>query len=300
MKRKLALLIPVLGLCELVLHVSRERAPGAEEWRDSAALVDRLWRPGSLIVVAPRWAEPLARFALGERMPLKDVARADESGYSEAIELSIFGETAPELAGWNETGAASQGAFRVRRLVPPRPSSVLYRALEHANPRELSVESALGEPAQACAFVEGARVTSGGLGGPVTAPANRFQCPGDPGLFVGVTAIDGPDYRPRLCLHARPPRSGSLRLRFHDVPLGKTLVGHAGSSYLLGRSSAGAVSVTLRVGDSVTVHRFRDRAGFRRFELDTSAQSGRAAEVAFEITETPARDGDFCLTWETW
>lgn len=299
MKRKLALLIPLLGLGELFAHLSRQRAPEAAEWKDSAALVDRLWRPGSLVVVAPRWAEPLARFALGERMPLRDVARSDDSGYSEAVELSILGEAAPELAGWKETATASQGPFRVRRLASPRPSTVLYRALEHADPRTLGVESSNGGLTEDCAFVEGARVTSGGLGGGVTAPSARFQCPGDARLFVGVTAIDGPDYRPRLCLHARPPRTGSLRLRFHDVPLGTTLVGYAGSSYLLGRASAGVVSVALRAGDASAVDRFRDADGFRRFELDTAAQAGRTSDVAFEITAQNGRDADFCITWET-
>jgi hypothetical protein len=298
-KRGLALLVPLLGLGELFAHLARDRAPEPEEWQDSVALVDRLWRPGSPIVVAPAWAEPLARFALGERMPLKDVARADESGYPDAIELSILGEGAPELAGWKETATASEGPFRVRRLVPPRPVTVLYRALEHVNAAALSVETALGDRTETCAFVEGARVTSGGLGGAVTAPPNRFQCPDDLRLFVGVTAIDGPDYRPRLCLHARPPLGGTLRLRFRDVPLGKMLVGYAGSSHLLGRASTSSVSMTLRAGDSASVQRFRDADGLRRFEVDTAASAGHASEVAFEITGSHARDADFCLLWET-
>lgn len=299
MKRRLALLLPLLGLGELFVHLTRERAPEPAEWRDSAALVERLWRPGSLIVVAPSWAEPLARFALAERMPLRDVARADASGYPAAVELSILGEAAPELAGWRETASASRGPFRVRRFVPPRVVSPVFRALEHVNPSSLGVELASGEHTQACAFVEGARVTSGGLGGAVTAPSSRFECPDDRRLFVGVTTIDGPDYRPRLCLYARPPLGGALRLRFRDVPLGATLVGYAGSSHLLGRASQGSVSVVVNVAGSSSVHRFRDREGFRRFELDTTALAGQSAEVSFDVSASTGRDADFCLTWET-
>jgi len=292
-------LIPLLGVGELVAHYGRQRAPEPEQWKDSAALVERLWAPGSVIVVAPRWAEPLARFALGERMPLADVGRADESGYTAALELSILGESAPELDGWRETATASRGPFRVRRLVPPRPSNVRYRALEHAVPGRLSVEASTGEGSETCAFVEEARVTSGGLGGPVTAPARRFQCGSDPRVFVGVTAVDGPDYRPRLCLHARPPRGGRLSLTFHDVPVGNALVGYAGSSFLLGRSSSASVEVLLRVAGSTSRRRFRDADGFRRFEVETSAHAGHTAEVVFDVTAPLARDADFCLTWET-
>ncbi len=90
-----------------------------------------------------------------------------------------------------------------------------------------------------------------------------------------------------------------MRLRFRDVPLGKTLVGYAGSSYLLARATTSSVSVAVRAGDSASVQRFRDADGLRRFAVDTAVSAGHTSEVTFEITGSNARDADFCLIWET-
>ena len=80
------LAIPLFGLVELgaSVYFSR-RFPNADEWRALAAEVGALKQEKDLIVIAPEWAEPLARSAFGDSlMPIADVARPDEAGYPRA------------------------------------------------------------------------------------------------------------------------------------------------------------------------------------------------------------------------
>src|SRR5689334_19338527 len=97
--RALLLAIPIAGLVELGLHFwLAARPPRFDDWaalrEPVAALADR----SAPVVVAPRWAEPLARQALGdERMPIEHVARPDVTRFERAVEVSILGERAPEL-----------------------------------------------------------------------------------------------------------------------------------------------------------------------------------------------------------
>jgi hypothetical protein len=96
------LLIPALGLAELGAHAYfSRRAPTVEEWKALEPAVAELRKSDELVVVAPRWAEPLARQALGDRlMPLAQVARPDVAPFARAIEISAMGKRAPELEEW--------------------------------------------------------------------------------------------------------------------------------------------------------------------------------------------------------
>src|SRR5688572_3439415 len=96
--RYLWLVVPVLGVAELVAHVAfSRRAPRVEEWRELAEPVRRLKRPNDIVVVAPAWAEPIARHAFGDAaFPLDQIARADASSYARALEVSALGARAEE------------------------------------------------------------------------------------------------------------------------------------------------------------------------------------------------------------
>jgi hypothetical protein len=87
------LCVPLAGLVELGGHFYfSRRAPNVDEWVRARPSLGALRRPGDLIVVAPDWAEPNARFAFGDAwFPLADVARPDESAYARAIEVDIVG-----------------------------------------------------------------------------------------------------------------------------------------------------------------------------------------------------------------
>jgi hypothetical protein len=300
--RWLALVVPLLGLLELFgWFFWRQRAPAAEDWAVSAELVDRLRQRGDLLVVAPAWLEPLARSALGdERLPLADLARADESNYRFALELSALGARAPELAGWRELGRAANGPFVVRRLAQPQPELALYRAIEQLRPEALRVVTESFGVEAACEFDPHAAASAGGLGGHLAFPRQRFRCAGDESVFVGASVIDDARYRPRRCVAARPPAQGVLRLSFRDVPFGERLVGYAGSSFLLARTSERSVEIRLSVGgESLGRHRARDDQGFHRFEFSTAHFRGMRRELELELDGDPGRDADFCFLVET-
>jgi hypothetical protein len=300
--RWLALVVPLLGLLELFgWFFWRERAPAAEEWAKSAELVDRLRQRGDLLVVAPEWLEPLARSALGdERLPLADLARADESNYRFALELSALGARAPELAGWRELSREVNGSFVVRRLAQPRPEPALYRAIEQLRPETLTVVTEFFGVEAACEFDPRAAVSAGGLGGHLAFPRERFRCAGDESVFVGASVIDDARYRPRRCVAARPPPGGVLRLSFRDVPFGARLVGYAGSSFLLARSSESSVEISVSVGgEPLGRHRARDHQGFHRFEFSTVRFRGTRRELELELRSDSRRQGDFCFLVET-
>jgi hypothetical protein len=297
------LLLPLLGLAELGAHVFfSRRAPGLAEWRAVAPGVLRLKRAGEPIVVAPEWAEPIARHAFGDAaFPLEEVARPDLAGFRRLLEVSALGARAEEARGFRVVSEERSGAFVLRVLENPAPVRASFRFLEHALPGELEVEVVDGDRSAPCVFDEHARVFAGGLHGEVAFPRERFVCPGGEGAFVGVTVIDDHDYRPRRCLWAQPPEEGFLRLRFANVKLGRSLRGFAGLSYFLFRDGVGR-PVVLRAradGELLGRHEHRDEWGWRGFSLATGARAGGVSTVEFEIQaeRSPARD--FCFFAES-
>ncbi|GMV18218.1 MAG: hypothetical protein HS104_01215 [Polyangiaceae bacterium] len=295
-KRLLWLAVPLAGLVELSLHYFfANRAPRVEEWAGLREPVAALRQAEELVVVAPRWADPLARQALGDAlMPLRDVARPDESGYARAIEISSLGERAPELRGWRTVAESKRGRFTLRTLENPAPERVVFDFADHVKPEHLSVF----EGQAPCAWNPRAPVSTGGLGGNPTFPAERFMCPGGEWFFAGVTVIDDHmEYRPRRCIWAHPPQGGPLRLRFANVPLGKQIRGYGGMPWLVFRDSVGAPPIELEVrvgGQSIGTYVHRDEAGFAPFSFDTGRQ-GQSAEVEIEVRSSSAKDRHFCF-----
>ncbi len=129
--------IPLLGLAELAAHFwFAKRPPSFDEWSTVVPAVRETKREGDLLVVSPGWADPAARRALGDAlMPLRDEARPDATRYAHALELSILGEHAHELAGWREESRRSVGKF----IAPPAREPVAReRALRFRRPRATS------------------------------------------------------------------------------------------------------------------------------------------------------------------
>jgi hypothetical protein len=295
--------IPLLGVLELGAHVVfSRRAPDLDAWRELAPHAARLKRAGEPIVVAPEWAEPLARHAFGDRaFPLDEVARPDVRGFRRVLEVSSLGARAEETSAFRVVSEERRGAFTLRVLENPAPVRASYRFLDHVLPAELEVSVVVGDQSAPCPFDENARVLAGGLHGEVTFPRERFVCPGGDAFFVGITVIDDQDYRPRRCLWARPPEEGFLRLRFANVPLGRALRGFAGLSYFLFRDGIGRpIALRARVdGELLGSHRHRDEWGFRGFEFALASHAGRTGTVEFEIEAEHAPARDFCFFAES-
>lgn len=293
-------LIPLVGLVELALHgLLRDQAPTAEEWARLSEAIERIRRPGDIVVVAPRWAEPLARRSLGDAvMPLRHLARADLSDHREALELSVLGEHAAELAAFAEVERLEAEPFRIRRLRNPRYEPTLYQFDDNVHPDHLSVVEVFEGVERTCPFTPRAPSSAGGLGGHPAYPRARFVCSGGRSAFVGVTVIDDAEYRPRRCIFAHPVQGGTLRLRFKDVPFGRAIQGYGGLPFLIFRDGVGA-PVTLRAHldgrqSGLSVH--RDEAGFSPFRWEFGAPTAAVGEVMFEIESADARAREFCFT----
>lgn len=295
--RLLWLLVPLLGLCELGAHFwTSTRAPDIAQWQAARAPLAALRKHGELVVVAPAWADPMARRAFGDAlMPLRNEARPDESAYPRAIEVSILGSHAPVLAGWRSVAEQSAGRFRFRVLENPAPAKVLYDFVDHVDPGSMS--AAAGLQSSPCAWSDHASVATGGLFGPATFPRRRFQCPAGPATFVGVTVIDDQDYRPRRCIWGAPPLSGPLVIHYPDVPIGTTIHGYAGDSWFLFRDGLGApVGMQVSIGGDVVgsvVH--EDRDGWKGFQIPTGKHAGRREDVEFTIQGVEAGQRHFCF-----
>jgi hypothetical protein len=300
--RYLWLLVPALGVLELVLHVwFATRAPRVEDWRDVASAVRALKRPGEPIVVAPEWAEPLARHAFGnEAFPLEELARPDDQGPRRVLEVSALGARYAGTSAFRVVSESRHGPFTLRVLENPRPASVTYRLLEHVSPGELTVTALRDGEATPCPFSDHARVHAGGLHGEVTFPRERFVCPGPPSAFVGITVIDDQRYAPRRCLWAQPPPGATLRLALAGVPFGSKLRGFAGLSYFLFRDST-APPIELSVASEGAVlgrHLHEDAAGWAPFELATPALARHVAPLELEVRSSGSEARDFCFVLE--
>jgi hypothetical protein len=296
------LLVPALAVIELGGHFwFAGRAPRQEEWRALSPRIERLKRPGEPLLIAPEWAQPLARQAFGDAaFPLSELARPDLLGYRRVLEVSALGARTEETRGWRQLSEEDSGRFTLRILENPTPRSAKYHFVDHVHPPHLSVAVVVNGEATVCPFTDQARVSSGGLHGQVTFPRARFRCPGGDAFFVGVTSIDDQEYRPRRCIWARPPESGALRLRFSNVPVGRSLRGFAGLSYFLHRDGVGKpITLRARIGEHVVgEYTHRDEWGFRGFEFATAGVSA-ASDVEFEITAEGGMARDFCFLAES-
>src|SRR6266545_2200523 len=292
--RYLPLLVPIVGLAEFgAQFFFSRRAPTHDQWTEVRALVASWYEAGDLVVIAPHWAEPMARWSFGDSlMPLRDVARPDATRYAKALEVSIVGSRSPELAGWRLLRETKQGRFTLRALANPGPPVIAYDFVDHLDPNSADVRRERGTPPSVCSFTTSAPVEGGGLGGPPIFPASRFTCPGEPShVFVGVTIIDDEKFLARRCIWSHPPgANGAIVTRFRGVPLGAKLHGHAGMGWLIERDRAVppfAIRILVagvEVGN--VVHEPGD--GWKSFELPLGAASGSQGDVEFHVSSAGA------------
>ena len=301
--RLLWLLLPLLAFVELALFVwDTRRAPRIEEWQALRAEVLRLKGPTDLLVVAPEWADPIARFAFGDALlPIADLGRPDASAYAHALEVDALGASSRELAGWRVSDERRVGRFSIRRLDNPSPAKILFSFLEQAEPPWLAVSSGPSDARRACAYTRNAPPSTGGLHGHLAFPRERYSCGGGEPYFVGRTILDDQTYRPRRCLWAEPRAGEALRLLFKGVPIGQKIHGYAGLSYFLFRDGVhGPVSLSVRVqGEELGHYEHHDETGWHDFEVDTARFAGQTADVEFSISSDDPSDRQFCFYADT-
>lgn len=296
------LALPALGLAELAgqLYFSH-RFPRTPDWQALRPEVAQLKQSDDLIVIAPHWAEPVARQAFGEQlMPLRDVARADDASYRRAIEVGARGHAAPELSSWPVISEQKSGPFVLRVHENPRFRPAAYEFTDHAAPPELTVWEDRAGDVTTCSYRKNAPVSAGSLLGHPTFPRERFLCGPSPGEFVGVTVIDDQAYQPRRCLWANPGAGGTLTLSFADVPIGSEIHGYIGLPYFTFRDPGWPeVALTVRVGDrELGRHRHTPERGWQPFSFSTKGERGRREVVEFIVEGAEPRELELCFQAE--
>ncbi|HKO48403.1 MAG TPA: hypothetical protein VJV79_11795 [Polyangiaceae bacterium] len=298
--RYLWLAIPFLGLVELAAQLYfAKRFPTLDEWRALEADVGALKQHQDLIVIAPEWAEPLARTAFADSlMPIADVARPDEAGYRRAIEVSALGDVSPLLANWPVTAEKRTGKFTLRTRTNPDFEPPLFVLTDHAAPPELSVSERhpSGETTSCSYGTRPASSASGLLARPAF-PRQRFSCGPADGNFVGSTIIEDQDYRARRCLWANPSAGGLLTLDFANVPIGDFLSGYIGFPHFRFRDQ-GWPKVTLSFaidGAKLGTHAHLPDAGWQPFRFETSQFRGTTRQVQIALLGADSRELELCF-----
>lgn len=295
----LVALVALAGLELAATWLTATRAPRFADYAALAAPAGALLEAGDVLVVSPRWAEPMVRQALGdERLTLASVAAPSMESARHVVEVSVLGARAAELEGWSEVASASHDRFELRRLENPTFEPALFDAVDGLEPRgsRRGASVTLSGGAR-CMFDPLSRPVAGDLGGHPTWPRGRFMCPGPAHVTVGVTVIADRDWRPRRCVLAHPPPVGEIALRYRGVRLGSRLVGHGGLYWMTERARAGA-PIELRVEvDGTEVGRFihADGDGWAPFEMELGARSEALHEVTFFVSSPGVRARDFCF-----
>ena len=289
-------LVPLLGLVELGLHqYFAQRAPDADDYAVLGAELLKLKRLGEPVVVAPAWAEPLLRQAAPAAFPLRELARADDQPFATFLEVSLLGQSAPQLASFPIAQQQRIGPFRLALRHNPKPDPARFDFVTAVEQAQLEVFDELEGQLTPCPFVDEGRAETGGLHGHPAYPPTRYAC--GRRRFVGVTLIDDQDFRPRRCIMAQVPDSGSIVLRFGSVAASPRLVGFIGASYFLERDQTEPqVELTISADQQPLLRRSAAGAqGWSRFEATRPADSG---VIEVRLRRLARRSGDFCFSLE--
>lgn len=288
--------VVLVAVLELVLHLvqSRDMIEDAD-WAAVKSTVETQTQPEDLVVVSPRWVDPLGRMQLGDAlMTTRRVARADESRFPKATEVALGGAHSGELESWTVEGETDIGPFVVRRLVNPAYRPIVDDLVAHAQSSKLDV-SKVGASSHPCTWRKGASAT-GALGFGPAAPAERFHC--DRGAWVAETIVADLDYAPRRCIYAPPPGGNDvLRLRFHEVKFGKRLEGHHALYVEAERDRKGSpIHISFSSGgNTLGEARHEDGQGWVEFAFDTPSLAGTTAELIAEISSKNGSRRMYCF-----
>jgi hypothetical protein len=112
-----AVLLVLVSLWETVAaRRAATSVPDDAAWTAAEQVVRADYRPGDLIVFAPRWVDPVGRLHLGDLIPVEMAARMDAGRYGRIWELSIRGAEAPEAAGLRPVLEREVDGVTVRRF----------------------------------------------------------------------------------------------------------------------------------------------------------------------------------------
>ncbi|HWL86373.1 MAG TPA: hypothetical protein VNO21_11255, partial [Polyangiaceae bacterium] len=164
--------VPALALIELGAHVAQVHgAIGTDDWAHAREEARALAKADDLVIFAPRWSDPIGREAFGDDLatPQRE-AWADVSRFPRAIEVSIRGQHAPELAGWKSVASQRAGGITLTTLENPSYRAtktdlvaLLRPALDSGSGSEVTIHASDGRGERPCTWGQGP-AQSGNLG----------------------------------------------------------------------------------------------------------------------------------------
>lgn len=277
-----------VAVVEVVGHFTvQSRVVPRDDWQAAAEVLRGEVQPSDTILVAPDWASPVARLALGDLMTEARVGYSDLAGFTRAFELSARGRRHPALAGLSPASVQRVGSLTLREYALG-PSPVLYDLTEHLEQASVLLRRRNGE--QPCPWRAGPP-GRGGLGAGPMMPGERFECDSRHAwIFVGRTVNEDLDLHPRRCVWQHPAETGSSVITtFEDVPLGARLVLYAGLYYEHERMREhGPFELRVHVdGQEVAYMSHRDGDGWKRIEAVTGPAGSdptRRGRVQIEVS----------------
>lgn len=299
--------VPLVAVWELVTAQRQHRAvPTDADWRAAAAAAAQAKRPGDMIVVAPRWAEPFGRKALlevahppsaggatneaifGDKslVDLRMVGRSDFDTVPRVLELSIRGKDDPQLKGFRLVGTQRFGTVELRTFENPKPEKLLRDLVSEVDQTARLERVAPDGSVEVCRWeTEASQHIPNLFAGPVS-PKKRWLCPPfDPGWsWVAETVITDLDYVPRRCVMMHPTLSNTT-IVLPPKPIGQRVVAYVGKHVYVEREKRlSPVHVRISVAGKEVAHRFhQDGDGWARFEGSTAAWAGTSQPVKIEL-----------------
>jgi hypothetical protein len=284
------LAVPAIALLELGAHVVQTHSVASgDDWRAARDATKAMLRPDDLVVFAPKWVDPVGRETFGDEIAtLEREAYGDVSRFPRAIEVSIRGQRAHDLATWSKTDEKTVRGIKLTTYENPAYQKTLDDLVTHLDPAHAQVaqvrrageDDALEVP---CPWSSGSAQT-GNLGFGPAIPGNRFQCNSS---FAGVSVVTDLDYVPHRVIYVPPAGSGIVtRITFQNVVLGKTLHGHHGLYVEAERGKDGPPVALAFFIDRLSLGKVThaDGQGWKGFELDTSAYEGKTADLVAEVS----------------
>lgn len=311
--------VPVVAVWELVAAQRQHQAvPTDADWRAAAAAASAAKKPGDMIVVAPRWAEPLGRKALLEvahppqvlgspalgspalgspvanetifadksLADLRMVGRSDFDTVPRVLELSIRGKDDPQLKGFRLVGTQRFGTVELRTFENPKPEKLVRDLVAEVDQTATLQRVAPDGGVEVCRWeTEASQHIPNLFAGPVP-PKKRWLCPPfDPGWsWVAETVITDLEYVPRRCVMMHPTLSNTT-IVFPPKPVGQRVVAYVGKHVYVEREKRlSPVHVRISVAGKEVAHQFhRDGDGWVRFEGSTAAWAGTSQPVKIEL-----------------
>lgn len=299
-RRYAFLAIPVTGLLELSAHIvqATTKIP-VTDWAAARDAVKVSVRPNDLVAFSPRWLDPLGReYFKDDLATVEREARADDTRFARAFEVSIRGEHLAEFEGWKIDTTQHFGAITVTTFENPAPATVIDDLVRHLAPSTAQVTLVEGGRETECPWVHGSPQT-GQIGFGPGIPADRFVCARSG--FVATSVVQPTDYRPHRCIYA-PPVGGAavLRVRFIDVEFGRTLRGHQAISWDAARFDSPPVTLVWKAQERTLVRLVeQDRDGWKPFEIDTSDLAGQKGDLIAEVSAPSSSRRQYCFEADT-